>query len=149
MKFLADVSNYTEAIIERITLRAVLNVQRLLSAHKKDHSMESAIKFITNYFDAKVDNYFQADRLMFLKLPDKLQGLDDETFEVINEAYVNAFMMGYRLGIRDLDELESMSWIPIPQDEELVEPLTGSSAPKDKEPKGTPPIKDVKDDIPF
>ena len=46
MKFLADVSNYTEAIIERITLRAVLNVQRLLSAHKKDHSMESAIKFI-------------------------------------------------------------------------------------------------------
>ena len=86
---------------------------------------------------------------MFLKLPDKLQGLDDETFEVINEAYVNAFMMGYRLGIRDLDELESMSWIPIPQDEELVEQLTGSSAPKDKEPKGTRPIKDVKDDIPF
>ena len=111
LKFEAD-ANYGKTILEKITIRLLHNVQVLLNAsNKKDTSIEASEKFISNYFQAKIDGYFENDRLMFLDMPDELEARipDEETYQIVNNAYVSAFLEGYKKAVIDMQELESLA----------------------------------------
>lgn len=134
MKFTAD-ADYGKRILDKITIRTLHEIQAVLSAHDKgDKSLEACERMISNYFQAKVDGYFEADRVLFLKLPDELQErVNEETYQLINYAFVEAFLHGYDCGIRDMQELKS---------------LTENIFAKGDDPNATPPKEDT-GDTPF
>lgn len=98
-------SYYGEKIANVSTVELLKNVRSLLHWFEKDDSIEAAEKYLQSYFQSKIDAHFEADRLMFLNLPDELQNrIDDETYQIVNNAYVDAFMQGYLFGIKDMQE---------------------------------------------
>lgn len=140
LKFEAD-ADYGKTILEKITIRLLHNVQVLLSASsKKDTSIEASEKFISNYFQAKIDGYFENDRLMFLDMPDGLEERipDEETYTEVNNAYVSAFLEGYKKAVVDMQELESLA--------ETISVIRSSDG-KQEEPKAPEQAKNS--DIPF
>lgn len=111
LHFTAD-PDYGQSILEKITIRVLHNVQTILSAYEKtDKSLQACEKFITNYFQAKIDECFENDRLMFLCMPDELETRirDEDLYSVVNQAYVSAFLEGYKRGVVDMQELESLT----------------------------------------
>lgn len=96
---------YGEKIANVSTVELLKNVRSLLHWFGKDDSIEAAEKYLQSYFQSKVDAHFEADRVMFLNLPDELQNrVDDETYQLVNNAFVDAFMVGYLFGIKDMQE---------------------------------------------
>lgn len=96
---------YGEKIANVSTVELLKNVRSLLHWFGKDDSIEAAEKYLQSYFQSKIDAHFEADRLMFLNLPDELQNrIDDETYQIVNNAYVDAFMQGYLFGVKDMQE---------------------------------------------
>lgn len=106
---MGNYSEYGETIANESTIQLLKNVETMLHQFGKDASSESAEKFLKNYFQAKLDSRFEADRMMFLNLPDELQKrIDDESFQIVNIAFVDALMQGYLWGVRDVQELTSL-----------------------------------------
>ena len=106
---MGNYSEYGETIANESTIQLLKNVETMLHQFGKDASSESAEKFLKNYFQAKLDSRFEADRMMFLNLPDELQKrIDDEAFQIVNIAFVDALMQGYLWGVRDMQELTSL-----------------------------------------
>lgn len=106
---MGNYSEYGETIANESTIQLLKNVETMLHQFGKDASSESAEKFLKNYFQAKLDSRFEADRMMFLNLPDELQKrIDDESFQIVNIAFVDALMQGYLWGVRDMQELTSL-----------------------------------------
>lgn len=106
---MGNYSEYGETIANESTIQLLKNVETMLHQFGKDASSESAEKFLKNYFQAKLDSRFEADRMMFLNLPDELQQrIDDESFQIVNIAFVDALMLGYLWGVRDMQELTSL-----------------------------------------
>lgn len=106
---MGNYSEYGETIANESTIQLLKNVETMLHQFGKDASSESAEKFLRNFFQAKIDSRFEADRMMFLNLPDELQKrIDDESFQIVNIAFVDALMLGYLWGVRDMQELTSL-----------------------------------------
>lgn len=104
--------DYGKYVTDALTIKVLKNVQAMLSASGKDDSLLASETFLKKFFQAKIDGYFEADGMMFLKLPDKLQKLiEDETYELVNLAYVDSFLLGYLLGIKDMQDVASMTEI--------------------------------------
>lgn len=120
--------DYGKKIADASTIELFKKVRMMLHWYEKDDSIESAEKFLKNYFQSKVDGYFEADRVMFLNLPDELQNrIDDETYQLVNNAFVDAFMQGYLSGIKDMQDLTS-----------LMESATESGEPEQAKSDDTP-----------
>ena len=126
--------DYGKKIADASTIELLKKVKCLLHWYEKDDSIEAAEKFLQNYYQSKIDAHFEADRMMFLNLPDELQNrVDDETYQLVNNAFVDAFMQGYLSGIKDMQELAS-----------LMESVTESGEPEQGEPEQA-----KSDDTPF
>lgn len=127
--------DYGKKIADASTIELLKKVRMMLHWCEKEDSIEAAEKFLQNFFQAKIDSHFEADRMMFLNLPDgELQNrLDDETYEIVNTCYVDGFMQGFLLGIMDMQELAS-----------LMESVTESGEPEQGEPEQA-----KSDDTPF
>ena len=126
--------DYGKKIADASTIELLKKVRMMLHWCEKEDSIEAAEKFLQNFFQAKIDSHFEADRMMFLNLPDELQNrVDDETYQLVNNAFVDAFMVGYLSGIKDMQELAS-----------LMESVTESGEPEQGEPEQA-----KSDDTPF
>lgn len=103
--------DYGKKIADASTIELLKKVRMMLHWCEKEDSIEAAEKFLQNFFQAKIDSHFEADRMMFLNLPDgELQNrlVDDETYEIVNTCYVDGFMQGFLLGIMDMQKLTSL-----------------------------------------
>ena len=120
--------DYGKKIADASTIELLKKVRMMLHWCEKEDSIEAAEKFLQNFFQAKIDSHFEADRMMFLNLPDELQNrVDDETYQLVNNAFVDAFMQGYLSGILDMQELAS-----------LMESVTESGEPEQAKSDDTP-----------
>lgn len=93
-----------ENVSNILTIKTIKKVMNFFSACDKPGNFETAVDAINGYFASKLSGVCE-NRLFFVRLPDNLSDIDDETYQKITGAFIAAFQQGYIAGVRDLDSL--------------------------------------------
>ncbi len=106
MKFTMD--TYPEAIAEVISAKVVKMVLEAIKEQDNTVTLADAEKTVEDFFVSRIVSRIGTDRIFYLKLPSQLQKIlpDEDDYRIVQNAFNDAYMMGYQAGLRDLQELE-------------------------------------------